>query len=346
MSAGFVHLHVHSEYSLVDSTIRIDELVAACVDAGMPAVALTDQVNLFALVKFYQAAEKAGIKPIAGSDVWIADPADRNRPYRLTLLCQDTVGYRNLSRLVSRAWAEGRHGDYALVDADWLREAGAGLIVLAGRDSEAGRLLLAGRTDAARGWVREWQRDFGDRLYLELVRTQRADEDAWVTAAIDLAGELDVPVIASNDVRFLERDDFEAHEARVCIHDGRVLADPKRPRLYSDQQYLKSPEQMQALFADVPEAIENALELARRCNLELTFGTYYLPDFPVPDGHSLDSWIRTQSRRGLATRLERQAPAEGFTPADYASRLDTEVDVIYFEHGGILPYVLRQIMHF
>ena len=234
MSAGFVHLHVHSEYSLVDSTIRIDELVAACVDAGMPAVALTDQVNLFALVKFYQAAEKAGIKPIAGSDVWIADPADRNRPYRLTLLCQDNIGYRNLSRLVSRAWAQGRHGDYALVDADWLREAGAGLIVLAGRDSEAGRLLLAGRADAARGWVREWQRDFGDRLYLELVRSQRVDEDAYVAAAIALAGELDVPVVASNDVRFLEHDDFEAHEARVCIHDGRVLADPKRPRLYSD----------------------------------------------------------------------------------------------------------------
>jgi DNA polymerase-3 subunit alpha len=328
MSAGFVHLHVHSEYSLVDSTIRIDELVAACVAAGMPAVALTDQVNLFALVKFYQAAEKAGIKPIAGSDVWIADPADRNRPYRLTLLCQDNTGYRNLSRLVSRAWAEGRHGDYALIDAAWLREDGAGLIVLAGRDSEAGRLLLAGRADAARGWVREWQRDFGDRLYLELVRTQRADEDVFVAAAIALAGELDVPVVASNDVRFLEHDDFEAHEARVCIHDGRVLADPKRPRHYSDQQYLKSPEQMRALFADVPEAIENAFELARRCNLEMSFGTYYLPDFPVPDGHSLDSWIRAQSRRGLATRLERQAPAEGFAVEDYASRLETEVDVI------------------
>ncbi|MBN8481877.1 MAG: DNA polymerase III subunit alpha [Xanthomonadales bacterium] len=328
MSAGFVHLHVHSEYSLVDSTIRIDELVAACVAAGMPAVALTDQVNLFALVKFYQAAEKAGIKPIAGCDLWIADPAERNRPHRVTVLCQDNRGYRNLSRLVSRAWAEGRHGDHALIDAEWLREAGAGLILLVGRDSETGRLLLAGRTDAARASLREWQRDFGDRVYLELVRTQRADEDAFVGAAIALAGELDVPVVASNDVRFLERDDFEAHEARVCIHDGRVLGDPKRPRAYSDQQYLKSPQEMHALFADAPEAIENALELAKRCNLELTFGTYYLPDFPVPAGHTLDSWIRECSRKGLALRMAREQPAEGFGVDDYAHRLEVEVDVI------------------
>ncbi len=328
MSAGFVHLHVHSEYSLVDSTIRIDELVAACVEAGMPAVALTDQVNLFALVKFYRAAEKAGIKPIAGSDVWIADPADRSKPFRLTLLVQNQVGYLNLSRLVSRAWADGRHGDYALIEAAWLRDAHEGLIVLAGRDSECGRLLLGGRDDAAREWVRDWQRDFGDRLYLELVRTQRTDDDRFVAAAIVLAGELGVAVVASNDVRFLAREDFEAHEARVCIHDGRVLADPKRPRLYSDQQSMKSPLEMRALFADVPEAIENAIELACRCNLELTFGTYHLPEFPIPADHTLDSWIRSQSHAGLERRMARQSPAEGFARADYDQRLDLEVDVI------------------
>jgi DNA polymerase-3 subunit alpha len=328
MSAGFIHLHVHSEYSLVDSTIRIDELVAACVAAGMPAVALTDQVNLFALVKFYKAAEKAGIKPIAGCDVWIADPADRAKPHRVTLLCQDQGGYLNLSRLISRAWADGRHGDFALIEAEWLFEANDGLIVLAGRESEAGRLLLSGRDAAARECVREWQRHFPDRLYLELVRSQRADEDAYVAAAVALAGELDVPVVASNDVRFLEHEDFEAHEARVCIHDGRVLADPKRPRIYSTEQYLKSPQEMSALFADIPEAIENAFELAKRCNLELHFGTYYLPDFPIPEGHSLDSWIRSQSRAGLGLRLDKQSPAAGFTREDYDSRLELEVDVI------------------
>ncbi|HMM66371.1 MAG TPA: DNA polymerase III subunit alpha [Dokdonella sp.] len=328
MPADFVHLHVHSEYSLVDSTIRIDQLVAACAAAGMPAVALTDQVNLFALVRFYAAAEKAGIKPIAGSDVWVADPADRGKPHRLTLLCQDLEGYRNLSRLVSRAWADGRHGDFALIEAEWLIEANRGLIILAGRDSEPGRMLLSGREDAARECVREWQRHFRDRLYLELVRTQRADEDRFVAAAVALAVELDVPAVASNDVRFLEKEDFEAHEARVCIHDGRVLADPKRARAYSAEQYLKSPQQMIDLFADLPQAIENTVELARRCNLELSFGTYFLPDFPIPPGHTLDSWIRTQSREGLAVRLDRQSAADGFSREDYERRLETEVDVI------------------
>jgi DNA polymerase-3 subunit alpha len=328
MPAEFVHLHLHSEYSLVDSTIRIDSLVAACAAAGMPAVALTDQVNLFALVKFHAAAEKAGIKPIAGCDVWIANAEERGKPYRLTLLCLDLEGYRNLSRLVSRAWSDGRHGDFALIEADWLIAANRGLAVLAGRESEPGRLLLSGRADAARACVREWRRHFGDRYYLELVRSQRADEDAFVTAAVTLAVDLDVPVLASNDVRFLEHDDFEAHEARVCIHDGRVLADPKRPRPYSAEQYLKSPQQMSALFADLPQAIENAVELAKRCNLELSFGTYFLPDFPIPQGFTLDSWIRTQSREGLARRFERQTEAPGYVRRDYEARLETEVDVI------------------
>ena len=328
MPADFIHLHVHSEYSLVDSTIRIDRLVAACAQAGMPAVALTDQVNLFALVKFYTEAEKAGIKPIAGSDIWIADAADRNKPHRLTLLCQDLEGYRNLSRLLSRAWADGRHGDFALVEAEWLFEANRGLIVLAGRESDVGAMLLGGREDLARAHMAEWMRHFPDRYYFELVRTQRADEDAFIAAAVDLAIALDLPAVASNDVRFLDREDFEAHEARVCIHEGRVLADPKRPRHYSAEQYLKSPAQMIELFADLPQAIENTVELARRCNLELSFGTYYLPDFPIPPGFTLDSWTRTQARNGLAARLARQAPAAGFSVEDYQGRLETEVDVI------------------
>jgi DNA polymerase III subunit alpha len=328
MPADFVHLHVHSEYSLVDSTIRIDRLVAACAQAGMPAVALTDQVNLFALVKFYAAAEKAGIKPIAGADVWIADPADRAKPHRVTLLCQDLEGYRNLSRLVSKAWSDGRHGDFALIEADWLFAANQGLIVLAGRESDIGKLLLNGHDDTVSACVATWLHHFPDRYYLELVRTQRADEEAFIAAAVNLAIALDIPAVASNDVRFLEQDDFEAHEARVCIHDGRVLADPKRPRSYSSEQYLKSPAQMIELFADLPQAIENTVELAKRCNLELSFGTYFLPDFPIPEAYTLDSWTRTQSREGLAARLAAHGAAAGFSVEDYQSRLETEVDVI------------------
>jgi len=328
MSSRFVHLHVHSEYSLVDSTVRIGDLVQACAKLGMPAVAVTDQVNLFALVKFQQAAERAGIKPVAGSDLWLADPSDRARPSRLTMLCRDRNGYLNLSRLVSRAWAEGRHGDWALVEADWLEQANQGLIALAGRDSAIGRHLLAGNDAAAAACLADLRRWFPGRLYLEATRTQRNGEDDFIAGAIELAARLDVPVVASNDVRFLEREDFEAHEARVCIHGGRVLADPKRPREYSAEQYLKSPDEMAALFADLPGALENTVELARRCNLQLSFGTYYLPAFPVPADETLDSWIRSQARRGLAARLAKQPPAPGFEEADYAARLEREVDVI------------------
>ena len=177
MSAGFVHLHVHSEYSLVDSTIRIDELVAACVAAGMPAVALTDQSNLFAAIKFYQAAESAGIKPIIGCDVWVADPADPDNPTRLTLLCQNLDGYRNLSRLISRAWSDGRRGDHAAVHPEWLLDWNEGLIALAGRESEIGRCLLSGNDELAHASASALLRLFPDRLYLELVRSERCDEE-------------------------------------------------------------------------------------------------------------------------------------------------------------------------
>ncbi|NII12339.1 DNA polymerase III subunit alpha [Oleiagrimonas sp. C23AA] len=326
MSARFVHLHVHSEFSLVDSTIRIKGLVDGCVRADMPAVALTDVNNLFALVKFYRAAEGKGIKPIAGADIWLSDPDDP-RPYRLTLLCQDRNGYLNLSRLISRAWIEGQRGGHALVEAEWLREYAEGLIVLVGRESHIGR-SAAKRPAPAQAALGQLRTLFPDRLYLELTRTDREGEDAWNAAALNLADALDLPIVASNDVRFLREEDFDAHEARVCIHQGRVLADPKRPRDYSKEQYLKTPEQMAELFADLPEALENTVELAKRCNLELEFGTYYLPDFPVPEGHDLNSFIREEARKGLEERLTVHPLAPGKTREDYDARLERELDVI------------------
>ena len=338
MPPGFVHLHVHSEYSLVDSTVRVGELVKACARADMPAVALTDVCNMFALVKFHKAAEANGIKPIAGSDLWIANPEDPGRPHRLTVLCRDREGYRTLSRLLSRAYAENRHGDRALVDPRWLEEANAGLIALAGQDSDLGDLLLAGRDAAARERGAAWRSMFADRLYLEVTRIRRAGEESFLAAAIDLADRLELPVIASNDVRFLRREDFDAHEARVCIHSGCVLADPKRPREYTPEQYLKSPGEMAALFADLPELLENTVELARRCNLELSLGTYYLPAFPVPEGETLASHIRAQAHAGLDRRLAMHELAPGFARNDYENRLDTELGVI--EQMGFPGYFL------
>ncbi|KRA34986.1 DNA polymerase III subunit alpha [Rhodanobacter sp. Root627] len=328
MTVRYTHLHLHSEYSLVDSTIRIKALVGACVRDGIPAVALTDDSNMFALVKFYKACNAAGIKPIGGCDLWISSPDDP-RPWRLTLLCQHHAGYLNLSRLVSRAWRDGQHGGRALVDAAWLTaETTSGLIALLGRDSEIGRIAQNQGTSVALEKLRTMAQLFPDRLYLELTRCGREGEENWNTQALALGAGLNLPVLASNDVRFLKQDDFEAHEARVCINQGRVLADPKRPHDYSDQQYLKTPEEMAALFADLPEALENTVELAKRCNLELKFGTYYLPDFPVPGDHDLDSYIRELSREGLQQRLALAPLANNHTREDYDQRLERELDVI------------------
>jgi DNA polymerase-3 subunit alpha len=328
MAVSFAHLHLHSEYSLVDSTIRIKKLVAACVRAGMPAVALTDENNLFALVKFYKACTAAGIKPIAGADIWVVGQDDP-RPYRLTLLCQHHAGYLNLSRLISKAWRDGQHGGKAFVDAAWMTpHSMSGLIAICGRESDAARVAPSGGLDAAHARLAPLLTLFPDRLYLELTRTGRDGEELWNTAALALAGNLQLPVIASNDVRFIDQDDFESHEARVCINQGRVLADPKRPHDYSNEQYLKTPTEMVELFADIPEALENTLELAKRCNLVMEFGKYYLPEFPIPPEHTLDSYIRTLSREGLAERLAAHPMAPGRTLAEYEARLEREVDVI------------------
>jgi DNA polymerase-3 subunit alpha len=319
MSARFIHTHLHSEYSLVDSTIRIKAMVGACARAGMPALALTDDSNMFALVKFYKACSAAGIKPLCGSDLWISAPDDP-RPWRLTVLCQHREGYLNLSRLVSRAWRDGQHGGRAMVEAAWLTpQASDGLIALLGRESEVARIAVNQGTEAALAKLRLLAQLFPDRLYLELTRCGREGEETWNMAALALAGELDLPVLASNDVRFLAREDFDSHEARVCINQGRVLADPKRPRSYSDQQYLKTPGEMAELFADLPEALENTLELARRCNLELSFGTYYLPDWLLPDRgrlHQLEQTARHSGGSGprLGRRLAGGLGAEDHRP--------------------------------
>jgi len=326
MSARFVPLHLHSEYSLVDSTIRIPELVAACVARGLPAVAVTDQNNLFALVKFYKDAEKAGIKPIAGADVLVAEGTAA--PSRLTLLCRDRDGYLSLSQLLTRAWMEGHRVDGVVARPAWLA-ANAGLFAIAGPQSEAGQLFAAGRQDLAEQAVASLQSSFGERLHLELLRTGRPGEETFNAFALDVAARRGIPVVASNDVRFLDADGFDAHEARVCIASGRVLDDARRPHDYSPQQYLKSADEMQALFgADVPDALDNTVALAQRCNLELRLGTYYLPAFPVPSDETLDSWIRSQSRDGLAARLEKAPLAAGKTRDDYEARLELELDVI------------------
>ncbi|HVY22362.1 MAG TPA: DNA polymerase III subunit alpha [Steroidobacteraceae bacterium] len=343
---SFVHLHLHTEYSLVDSVIRIQSerdddgkvqvlgLMDAVAATGMPAVALTDQSNLFAMVKFYKAAQSAGIKPIIGVDLLIREEGDRVEPSRLVLLCQNEAGYKNATRLISDSYLRGQHKGVPLVHRDWLtRDSLNGLIALAGPHSDLGRLLINGRDDEAGQALEYWQQLFAGRFYIELLRTGRANEEQHLAAAVDLAMRRGLPVIASNDVRFIAQEDFESHEARVCIHDGTQLADANRVRRYSDQQYLKTPQQMAELFADLPEALQNTVELAKRCNLEVKLGKSVLPAYPVPAGMTTEDYLRQEAVKGLQMRLEymaTHAPSGGhqIPQEQYHARLQSELDVI------------------
>ena len=329
MAASFVHLHLHTEYSLVDGVVRIKPLVKAVAAAGMPAVAVTDMSNLFAMIKFYKAAHSAGIKPIVGVDLWLR--REDQDPSRLLLLCQDLSGYRNLTRLVSRSFTEGRQRDVPMLDYTWLKGATQGLIALSGaREGELGRALLNANAEQIRERLAAWRQLFPDRFYLELQRTGRPGEEEYIHAAVELALATATPVVATNDVRFLNAEDFEAHEARVCIHEGRTLSDPRRPRLYSQQQYLRSPEEMAERFADLPEALANSVEIAKRCNLELHLGENFLPDFPVPQGMSAEDYFIAQSHQGLEDRLQRLFAAQAPQRREpYDQRLQQELKVIH-----------------
>jgi DNA polymerase-3 subunit alpha len=333
MQARFVHLRLHTEYSLVDGVVRIKPLAKAVAKKGMPAVAVTDQSNLFAMVKFYRAAMAQGIKPIIGVDLWLTNEDEPTSPYRLTLLCQTNTGYRNLTELVSRTYTEGQHRGIPILQPDWLEGHSEGLIALSGgREGDVGRALLAEDTERLQACLDRWQRLFPDRYYLELQRTGRPEEEDYLHAAVVLAQSADLPVVATNDVRFLKAGDFEAHEARVCIHDGRTLDDPRRPKNYTEQQYLRSPEEMAELFSDIPEALENTVEIARRCNVELTLGKNFLPDFPIPDGLTEAEYFRQESRKGLEARFDklfdRTAPDFAEIRKPYDERLEIELDVI------------------
>jgi DNA polymerase III subunit alpha len=333
MQPTFVHLRVHSEFSLVDGIVRIKPLIKAVREAGMPAVAVTDQSNLFAMVKFYRAAVAGGIKPIIGTDCWLRNEQDVNQPNRILLLVQTVEGYQNLTRLISRSYQEGQHLGRPMLEREWLNGSCAGLIALSGgHEGDVGRLLLSGNKEQAGQLLQEWQGLFGDRYYLEINRTGRSQEDECLHASVELSLETGVPLVATNDVRFLKQDDFDTHEIRVCIHGGRTMDDPRRPKHYSPQQYLRSPEEMAELFSDLPEALANSVEIAKRCSLELTLGKNYLPDFPVPEGMTVDEFTIHESEKGLESRLkgiiDQSDPAYAEKRKEYADRLKLELDVI------------------
>lgn len=330
---AFVHLGIHSEYSITDSIVRIKPLIKAAAADNQSALALTDLSNLYATVKFYRACLGAGIKPIIGSEI-IMD----NEDTRLVLLAMDNEGYQNITRIVSLGFTEGRadaanHG-VPVVERRHVLEHAAGVIVLFTEKSDVGQALVSSMPEKADELLTEWQAQFDDRLYFAIKRTNRSGEDAFIKAAIHAGAKHRIPIIAHNDVRFLEQDDFDAHEARVCIAGSYVLADPNRPRLYSDEQYLKTQQEMKALFADIPQVIDNTLRLATRCNVTLTLGINVLPEFPVPEGETIESFFRAESKRGLDRRLDRLFPVAERSDnwqefrQKYDERLEYELEVI------------------
>jgi DNA polymerase-3 subunit alpha len=330
---AFVHLRLHSEYSIADGIVRVDDAVAQARKDGQPALALTDLSNVFGLVKFYRAARGSGIKPIAGCDVFITNTAERDRPNRLLLLCQSHAGYLRLCDLLTHAYRENQYHGHPEIRSEWLRGNSEGLIALSGAGlGDVGMALFNGNQALAAQLARDWAAIFPDRYYLEVQRSGHAREESLVRDTVRLAGELALPVVATHPVQFLTLDDFKAHEARVCIAEGYVLNDKRRAKAFTAQQFFKSQAEMVELFADLPEALQNSVEIARRCNLTLKLGKPHLPDFPTPGGESLDEFLRTESERGLQTRMAQLFPDE----AERATKMPEYADRLEFEIGTII----------
>jgi len=332
MQPSYVHLRLHSEYSIADGIVRISEAVSAAKADAMPALALTDLSNVFGLVKFYKETRGAGIKPIVGCDVFVTNDAVRDQPYRLLLLCQSHAGYLRLCELITQAYLENQYRGRPEIRKEWLRAGADGLIALSGAHlGEVGATLMNGNAASAKLVAQEYAGLFPNRFYLEVQRYGAAREEAHLRDTVTLAAELALPVVATHPVQFLSIDDFKAHEARVCIAEGYVLNDKRRAKQFTEQQYFKTQAEMAKLFADLPEALQNSVEIAKRCNLTLKLGKPHLPDFPTPNGETLDDFLRSESQRGLEQRMLQLYPDEEKRTAkmpEYQARLDFEVNTI------------------
>jgi DNA polymerase III subunit alpha len=338
LNPQFVHLRCHSEYSIVDGIVRIDDYIAAASKDDMPAVALSDLSNLFGAIKFYKAAREKGIKPILGCELWLENSKNRDQAFRLLLLVQSNAGYLELCQLLSRAYLENQYRGRAEIKREWLDgqdgQTTEGLILISGSaQSDIGAALQANNHAAAGILANAWSSMFPNRFYIELQRTatDNATQEALINNALNLASQYDLPVVATHPIQFILPDDYKAHEARTCIAEGYMLADKRRPKNFTDQQYFKSQAQMCELFADIPEALANTIEIAKRCNLTITLGKNYLPNFPTPNQESLDTYLTQQSRAGLEARLQLLYPnteVREAKRAEYEARLTFECKII------------------
>jgi DNA polymerase III subunit alpha len=338
---AFVHLRCHSEYSIVDGIVRIDDYVKQAVVDKIPALALTDLSNLFGAIKFYKAARGKGIKPIIGCDIWLENASNRDQPSRLLLLCQSQAGYLLLCQLLSRAFLNNQYRGRAEFKREWFVECGTnGLILLSGAQAgDVGQACLQDNFELARQNAADWQSLFPDRFYLEVQRIasttentqQKSQQEDYIHHVRSIANALNLPIVATQPIQFMTPDDFRAHEARTCISEGYVLADTRRPKNFTVEQYFKTQAEMSALFADMPEALTNSVEIAKRCNLSLVLGKNYLPNFPTPNNESLNEYLIEEARIGLVKRLAVLYPDENIRAAKqaaYDARLDFETKVI------------------
>jgi DNA polymerase III subunit alpha len=329
----FIHLRLHTEYSVTDGLVRVGEAVKRARDIGMPALGLSDLSNTFGWVKFYRAARGAGIKPVFGCDVWVTNAADRNRPSRLLLLVQHREGYRRLCELLTRAYQENLHRGRAEIDPVWLADGTEGLLALSGGDAgNVAQAILDEKLDAARAAAEAWATLFPGRYYLELQRFGQPHTERLIDGLLDVGAALTLPAVATHPIQFVSPDDFKAHEARVCIAEGMMLGDPRRPKPFTAEQYFMTPDEMIERFADLPEALANSVEITKRCNLTLELGKSKLPDFPTPDGMSLDDYMRQRSHAGLQERMVHLYPDE----AERAARMSEYVERLEFELGTII----------
>jgi len=329
---AFVHLRLHSEYSVTDGIVRIDQAVERAAADGMPALAITDLANVFGMVKFYKAARAAGVKPVIGCDIWITNESERDKPHRVLLLVQSRNGYLRLSELLTRAWLENQHHGRAEVKKGWLAESSEGLIALSGAmQGDIGVALLQDNRSQAERLAKEWSRLFPGRFYVELQRAGAPSTESYIESALQLAGACALPVVATHPVQFLRPEDFTAHEARVCIAEGWVLGDQRRPRTFTPKSCFLSQAEMAQLFADLPEALANSVEIARRCNLSLELGRSRLPKFPTPGGVSLEAYLAQMAGQGLAQRLAALFPDAARRAKEeprYRQRLELETKTI------------------
>ena len=327
----FVHLRLHTEFSIVDGMARVDEAVAAAAADGMPALAVTDVANLFGAVQFHLAARAGGLQPVIGCDLWLTHEKNRDLPHRVAVYCRSREGYLQLCELLSRAYTENIWRGRAEVKREWLKGA-TGLIVLSGAESgDVGAALEGGNEAQAAALAAQWAADFPGAFYIEIQRADPARQEAHVARAAALAGKLGLPVVATHPIQFVKPEHFDAHEARVCIAQGHVLGDARRPKQFLPSQYFKTQAEMAELFADLPEALENSVEIARRCSYEFALGKSRLPDFPTPGGETIEDYLREQARAGLERRMavlypDEAARAEAFPR--YRDRLEFEAKTI------------------